>query len=71
MSDSARPALPFDPYDQAPADAPTVPAPWPAIGYDRPVRAAIIGTGAVAHLHAQAIALDPLAVTVACSNRNA
>lgn len=71
MSDSARPALPFDPYAQAPADAPTAPAPWPGIGHDRPIRAAIIGTGAVAHLHAQAIALDPLAVTVACSNRNA
>jgi predicted dehydrogenase len=46
-------------------------AAWEPIGHDRPVRAAIIGTGAVAHLHAQALALDPLAELVACSNRNA
>ncbi|SDD43510.1 Predicted dehydrogenase [Sanguibacter gelidistatuariae] len=72
MSDSARPTLPFDPYAtyaSAPADAPTAAAPWPAIGHDRPIRVAIIGTGSVAHLHAQAIALDPLAVTVACAER--
>ena len=65
MSDSARP-LP-----SASATSTRAAAPWPAIGADRPIRAAIVGTGAVAHLHAQAIALDPLAELVACANRNA
>ncbi|MEP7765712.1 Gfo/Idh/MocA family oxidoreductase [Sanguibacter sp. 25GB23B1] len=65
MSDSARPATPTP----ATATSPLVAA-WPAIGSERPIRAAIIGTGAVAHLHAQAIALDPLAELVACANRN-
>lgn len=66
MSDSAR-SLPTSPSG---AGTGAAAAPWPAIGSDRPVRAAIIGTGAVAHLHAQAIALDPLAELVACANRN-
>ncbi|HZL02941.1 MAG TPA: Gfo/Idh/MocA family oxidoreductase [Cellulomonas sp.] len=36
-----------------------------------PLRAAIVGTGGVAHLHAQAIALDPRVELVAVSNRSA
>ena len=35
------------------------------------LRAAIVGTGAVAHLHAQAVNADPRADLVAVSNRNA
>ncbi|WP_024286795.1 Gfo/Idh/MocA family protein [Cellulomonas sp. KRMCY2] len=35
------------------------------------LRAAIVGTGAVAHLHAQALAADPRIDLVAVSNRNA
>src|SRR5665647_1624875 len=34
------------------------------------LRAAIVGTGAVAHLHAQALAADPRIDLVAVSNRN-
>ncbi|MBI9115945.1 Gfo/Idh/MocA family protein [Sanguibacter suaedae] len=49
---------------------PAATAPWAPIGSERPLRAAIVGTGAVAHLHAQAVELDPLAELVACSNRN-
>ena len=71
MSDSAHPA-PATPATGDPSSTSTAEqAAWEPIGHDRPVRAAIIGTGAVAHLHAQAIALDPLAELVACSNRNA
>lgn len=35
-----------------------------------PIRAAIVGTGAVAHLHAEAIAADPRIELVAVSNRS-
>jgi len=68
MSDSAPPASTTAATGRA---VPPVRAPWAPIGQDRPVRAAIVGTGAVAHLHAQAIALDPLAELVACSDPDA
>lgn len=71
MSDSAHPA-PAASATTGPASTSTAErAAWEPIGHDRPVRAAIIGTGAVAHLHAQAIALDPLAEVVACSDPDA
>lgn len=72
MSDSALPASATPAHGGPPGTSTTAErAAWEPIGHDRPVRAAIIGTGAVAHLHAQALALDPLAELVACSNRNA
>ena len=72
MSDSALPASATPAPGGPPGTTTTAErAAWEPIGHDRPVRAAIIGTGAVAHLHAQALALDPLAELVACSNRNA
>lgn len=72
MSDSALPASATPAPGGPPGTTTTAErAAWEPIGHERPVRAAIIGTGAVAHLHAQALALDPLAELVACSNRNA
>lgn len=73
MSDSALPTstTPATVGHVGADDASPERAPWAPIGHDRPVRAAIIGTGAVAHLHAQAVALDPLAELAACSDPDA